>query len=114
MLVFNVRADQAAAAGGNAGVRALTASIEAGLAPYVAPPQKQQPPSPPLLLPSFTADFTRPAAGKALGLHLVAHMRPLEPDVPLVPDQYRCVCVFGMGDRRVGTVSYTYSIDPKT
>lgn len=105
MLVFNVRADQAAATGGDGCVRALTASIEEGLTSYVSAfsstsngsQSNQQPPSPPppiLLLPSFTGDFTRAEAGKALGLHLVAHMRPLDPDVSLIPDQYRCVFIF--------------------
>lgn len=86
MLVFNVRADPARATG-DEGVRALTASIEATLSATALHSDGQQPP---LLLPSFTGDFSQPEAGKALALHLVAHMRPLEPDVPLVPDRYRC------------------------
>jgi hypothetical protein len=84
MLVFNIRSDQ------SNDHQALTRSIEAELAAYaVAAAQGQQL----LLLPSFTADFSRPEAGKALALHLVAHMRPLEAEVPLVPDRYRCVLI---------------------
>lgn len=89
MPVFNLRAQHANALPPPA-VQALTKSIEQTLASYAA-----STPTPSssrlLLLPSFTGDFTLPEAGKALALHLVEHMRPLEAEVPLVPDAFRCV-----------------------
>ena len=98
MLVFNVRAGQRTTDDAPGGVQALTRGIEAGLAAYAVVPaqgqqqqqQQQQQPAP-SLLPSFTGDFSRREAGKALALHLVTHMRPLETEAPLVPDRYRCV-----------------------
>lgn len=85
-------------------MRTLTASIEEGLAAYVSSASSSTSSSDSqsdqqqhkLLLPSFTGDFTRAEAGKALALHLVAHMQPLEPEVPLIPDRYRCVFVFAV------------------
>lgn len=88
MPVFNLRAQHANALPPTA-VQTLTRSIEQTLASYATPPIPSS--SCRLLLPSFAGDFTLPEAGKALALHLVEHMRPLDAEVPLVPDAYRCV-----------------------
>ena len=88
LLVFNLKQDRVQALGGGEKegcLAELLASIEAHLTP---------PTDPPTLLPSFAGDFSDAATGKALALHLVAHLHPPEAEVPLVPPTYHDKVVF--------------------